>query len=167
MKNNKEIKTNKPQINSSKKGQRVIRELQDGLDPVVLGRQVLIKGENKRIFTDYVLKIRERIGTQSKIEEEFLKTYIFSGWKLRRFREIEKNLFNSQQQKPQEENFESLDVSGEYRSKKRVRNISKIEITDEIKENNLTQEKLKKEMVKALRQLREEQNFNMPKSEVN
>ena len=161
------IKQNKDQVNSYKKGRRVIRELQDGLDPIVLARQILIKGENKRIFTDYVVKIRERIGTQSKIEEEFLKTYIFSGWKLRRFREIEKNLLNSQQQGSQEENFESLDVSGEYRSKKRVRNISKIEITDEIKENNLTQEKLKKEMVKALRQLREEQNFNMPKREVN
>jgi hypothetical protein len=161
------IKQNKHQINSSKKGKRIIKELEDGLDPVVLGRQILIKGENKRIFNDYVLKIRERIGTQSKIEEEFLNTYIFSGWKLRRFREIEKNLLNSQQQKPQEESFGSLDVSGEYKSKRRVRNISKIEITDEIKENNLTQEKLKKEMVKALRQLREEQNFNMSKKEIN
>ncbi|MBP9711541.1 MAG: hypothetical protein KBD55_00725 [Candidatus Pacebacteria bacterium] len=163
MKNIKEIKLNKQRINSFKKVQRIIKELEDGLDPVVLGRQVLIKGENKRIFTDYVLKIREKMGAQSKIEEEFLKTYIFSGWKLRRFREIERNIFNSQQKFQEWDEIESFNDSWGPESRRRIRNLSKVKITDEIRENNLTQEKLKKEMIKALKQLREEQDFGLSK----
>jgi hypothetical protein len=146
-----QIKTNKNHI-------RKLKELEDGLNPTVLAKQVVIRGENKRIFTDYVLKIREKILSHSKVEEEFLKTYIFSGWKLRRFREIERNLLDKQQ-KPSEDELDAFEGSWRNNRKRRVRNLSKIKITDEIKENNLTQEKLKKEMSKALRQLREEQKL--------
>jgi predicted ATP-dependent endonuclease of OLD family len=150
-------------IKKNKTSIRIIKELEDGLDPHVLAKQILIKGENKRIFIDYVVKIREKGVVYKKTEEEFLKTYIFSGWKLRRFREIEKNLLNSQQK------FESYELStfssslGEQKLKRRIRDISRIHINEELQENNLEQEKLKKEMAKALRQLREEQNLNKSK----
>lgn len=160
--NKVDIKQNNYSINSSKPLIRKIKELEDGLNPIVLAKQILIKGENKRIFIDYALKIREKFLIYSKIEEDFLKTYIFSGWKLRRFREIEKNILNLQQ-KPKGDDFDPIGLSWGLEGKKRIRNISKIQITDEIKENNLTQEKLKKEMAKSLRQLREEQNFNLHK----
>jgi len=159
MENNVLIKSNKQPIESFKEGRRLIKELEDGLNPAVLAKQILIKGENKRIFADYALKIREKFLIHSKIEEDFLKTYIFSGWKLRRFREIEKNIFNLQQ-KPKEGDRDPLDLAWGSSKKRRIRNLSKIQITEEIKENNLTQEKLKKEMAKALRQLREEQKIN-------
>mgnify|MGYP006320887427 FL=1 len=160
MKNNKQIKQNKQHIDFFRKEQGGLKELEDGLDPHVLAKQILIKGENKRIFIDYVLKIREKGVVYKKTEEEFLKIYIFSGWKLRRFREIEKNLLNDQQK------FESYELSTfssslrEQIPKRRIRNISKIHINEELQENSLEQEKLKKEMTKALRQLREEQSFN-------
>ncbi len=141
------------QIKSDKTPIRKIKELEDGLNPMVLAKQIVIKGENKRIFTDYVLKIREKFLIQTKIEEDFLKTYIFSGWKLRRLREIELNLLNRQQAPSDDELY---GPSWGNKRKRRIRNLSKIEITDDINENNLTQEKLKKEMAKALRQLREE-----------
>ncbi|MEI8175232.1 MAG: hypothetical protein WCG28_04755 [bacterium] len=163
MKNNKEIKQNKHNINLSRKEFKSLKELEDGLDPSVLAKQILIKGENKRIFIDYVLKIREKGVVYKKTEEEFLKKYIFSGWKLRRMREIEKNLFNKQQV------FDShfYGLSGEKDIKRRIRNLSKIEINDEIRGNYLEQDRLEKQMTKALRQLREEQNFNLSKRKVN
>lgn len=155
------IKPNKPKISHSKKAVGALKELEDALDPTVLAEQILIKGENKRIFIDYVHKIRKKAVVNSIIEEEFLKTYIFSGWKLRRFREIEKNLLNNQQKfDPHELSF----FEEEKNIKRRIRNLSKIEINEEIKENNLEQEKLKKEMTKALRQLREEQNLSKLKN---
>ena len=73
MKNNNEIEQNSDSVSDNKGLIRKIKELEDGLDPIVLARQILIKGENKRIFADYVLKIREKTLTYSKIEEEFLK----------------------------------------------------------------------------------------------
>ena len=150
------IKQNKSKITLNKRPQRRIKELDDGLDPGVLGKQILIKGENKRIFIDFILKIRKKICTNSKIEEELLKKYIFSSWKLRRLREIEKNILNGQQK------FESNEFTffGEDKIKRRIRNLSKIKIDDEIKENNLEQEKLEKQMVKSLKQLRAEQGMD-------
>ncbi|MEI7810334.1 MAG: hypothetical protein WCI41_02125 [bacterium] len=143
-------------IKANKTSARIIKELEDGLDPHVLAKQILIKGENKRIFIDYVLKIREKGHVYKKTEEDLLKKYIFSGWMLRRMREIEKNLFNKQQI------FDSCfyDLPGEKKIKKRIRNLSKIEINNDIKENHFEQERLEKQMIKALKQLREEQNFH-------
>lgn len=149
------IKQNKHIINSYNDKLRSIKEIEDGLDTNVLIKQILIKGENKRIFSDYALKIIKITVTHSKIEEDFLKTYIFSGWKLRRLRELERNYLNRQQ------GIETDTFFGpEEKTKKRIRDISKINIDDWVKENNIAQDKLKKEMSKALKQLREEQKVN-------
>ncbi len=151
------IKQNKNKIISDNSKIRSLKEIEDGLDSDVLAKQILIKGENRRIFNDYIFKICENTRVSSKIEEELLKTYIFSGWKLRRMRIIEKDILNKQQEALP---YISFNISGEREIKKRIRNISKVEINDEIKENNIEQERLKKEMVKTLRQLREEQKFS-------
>jgi len=152
---------NKRSIKMNKTSVRIIKELEDGLDPTVLAKQILIKGENKRIFIDYALKIRQKGVLYKKTEEEFLKKYIFSGWKLRRMREIEKNLLNKQQVF----DTENFNFQGEKNIQRRIRNLSKIQINDEIRDNQLEQERLEKQMAKALRQLREEQSFNSIKKE--
>jgi len=156
--NKPNIKENKVVIKPNNSPQGRDKELEDGLDPDVLAKQILIKGENKRIFMDYVFKIREKTVLNSKMEEELLKTYIFSGWSLRRSREIERHLFNRQQKAEP-----GIDFERNRRIKGRVRDLSRIGINEELKENNLWQEKLKKEMTRTLRQLREEQRLNTPK----
>jgi len=146
----KEIKQNKYQISHFK-------ELDDGLDPYVLAKQVVIKGERRQIFVDFVRKIREKMPIHSKIEEEFLKTYIFSAWKLRRLREIERIIFNGQQ-KIAKINYAEYGIPEEKGPVRRIRDLSRVYIDDRIKENNAGQDKLKKEMARVLKQLRDEQN---------
>lgn len=153
------IKQNKNEISIDKNPQEGIKELEDGLDPSVLAKQILIKGENKRIFIDFTLKIRKSTIVNSKIEEELLKKYIFSAWKLRRMRELERRMLNEQQ--VIDSSFDRINFElGGKNIKRRIRNLSKIHINDDIKENNFEQERLEKQMAKAIRQLREEQKLN-------
>ena len=151
-----DIKPNKNRVGVNNAPIRVIKELEDGLDPSVLSKQILIKGENGRIFTDFVRKIRQNTIVNSKIEEELLKKYIFSAWKLRRMRELEKETLNRQQVYELENPFWEL---GEKKIKRRVRNLSKIRLNDEVRGIIAEQEKLEKQMIKALRHFREEQSL--------
>ncbi|MFA6459202.1 MAG: hypothetical protein WCV79_02290 [Candidatus Paceibacterota bacterium] len=129
-------------------------DLNDSLMPQRLAKQVLIKGENKRDFFDLVHHIRVEMRAQTRIEEEFIKKYIFSAWKLRRLREVEKNILEKQNIITEEERYES----DGNRPRQRIRNIKKIRIDTEVELLNDQQERLEKQMVKALRQLREEQS---------
>lgn len=68
-------------------------------------------------------------------------------------RQIERNLLNQQQAFTEDELLFSA-------KKHRVRNIVRIRINDEIKAVLEQQEKLEKQIVKALKQLREEKRLN-------
>lgn len=144
---------NKPQINKNKIRQEDLKNDNNALNPHLLAKQVLIRGENRREFIDFVAKIRSETLIKTKIEEELLKKYIFSAWKLARLRKIEKHLLNKQQSFTEEEELFS-------NTKKRIRNLKRIEITNELLLLNNQQEKLEKVMDKSLRQLREEQKIN-------
>ena len=147
-------KQNKRLQESNKNVQTVNNNIYDSLNPRILAKQIFIKGENKRIFNDFILKIREEVPTHSKIEEEFLKKYIFSAWKLQRMRMLERLFLNKQQTESKGYDFASL---SDDRKKTRIRNLSKIEIDDNLNRIFLLQNSLEKQMVKALKQLREEQ----------
>jgi hypothetical protein len=151
-----EIDKNNNQISMINNAQKKIRQSKDSLSPKVLAKQVVVKGENKQEFYDYVAEIREELYPSSKIEEEIFKKYIFSGWKLRRAQMIERNLINKQQVFDEEE----LVFSD---TKRRIRNIKRIELTDKIQEIISYQEKLERQMTKTLKQLRDEQKLNLQK----
>jgi len=148
----RELKKNKNGLSSLKGGARAFR---DPLSPSHLARQVLIKGENKRDFFDLVLQTCLETPVHTRIEKEFLKKYIFCVWKLRRMREVERLLLNTQNELP-DHGPREIELGG---SKVRVTNINRIDINEEILSLIREQEKLEKGMVKALKQLRDEQRL--------
>ncbi len=121
------------------------------LNPSVLAKQILIKGENRKDFMSFVAQILAEVTLSSKIEEEFLKKYIFSSWKLRRMYEIERNLLNQQQV------FDERDVVFSS-TKRRIRNLDRVRISTEIRQIQEYQEKLEKQVMKTLDKLRDEQH---------
>jgi hypothetical protein len=125
------------------------------IDVRALARQVLIRGENKREFYDFAAQLSSELPCLSKIEEQFLEKYIFSAWKLKRMRQLERNLLNKQRVFSEEQELFS-------NTKRRVRNISHIRLSQEIETVIFQQEKLEKQMAKALKQLREEQRSEKP-----
>jgi hypothetical protein len=144
----------KQERNKSK--QLDLRKDKDPLSAKILAKQVLIRGENRREFNDFVAKIRSETLTQTKTEEELLKKYIFSAWKLERLRRMERGLLNSQQAFSEEDEIWSD-------TKRRIRNLDKLKFTNELLLLNNQQDRLEKLMVKTLKQLREEQKFNKMK----
>ncbi|MFA6397242.1 MAG: hypothetical protein WDK96_00120 [Candidatus Paceibacterota bacterium] len=157
------INKNKNKIKTIKSTQDKNKSSYDSLNPLILAKQILIKGESRREFVDFVEQLRVSLGINTPVEAEIFKKYIFSSWKLRRMREMEKNILNSQQifQEKKEYDYFGDVISKKTPSKKRrVRNISMIYINDEIQKVLNFQDKLEKQTTKILRQLREEQNLN-------
>jgi hypothetical protein len=134
------------------------KELADGLDPRVLVRQVLINGENRRLCFDFINKILGLFVITNKIQEDLLKKYIFCSWKLRRVRELERVLLNNQQVLDDFELAERGRFVGKNISR-RVNDLSKIRLNDEVKEVIAEQDRLERQMTRALKQLREEQRI--------
>ncbi len=138
------IKQNKESLIPLKRAEG---EINDSLSPSLLAKQVLIKGENRKEFLDLVAKIRAEIHISTQTEEEFLKKYIFSLWKLKRARVMEKNLLNSQQEFTEEEVLSSG-------AKRRIRNLKRIRLSEEIQKIISYQDRLEKQTIKALRHLK-------------
>jgi hypothetical protein len=148
----RKIRDDKRVRRPAKGQQEAISTPRSGLDPVLLAKQVLIKGENRKEFYDFVAQIRKEIATPTKIEEELLKKYIFSVWMLRRMREVEKDHLNRYQKISDEENMFSS-------KKRRIRDIKRVRIDGGLLAIVERQDKLEKQASKALRQLREERLY--------
>jgi len=159
------INKNKNQIKSIKNVQGKNKSSYDSLNPLILAKQILIKGENKREFIDFVEQLRVSLHINTSVEQEIFKKYIFSSWRLRRAREMERNLLNSQQVFEDEKKVIGEDPVWEKPifeytpSKRRIRDISKLYINEEIEKVMTLQDKLEKQTTKILRQLREEQHL--------
>ena len=157
------INKNKNQIKSIKKMQGNNNGSYGAINPLILAKQCVIKGESKREFVDFVEQLRVSLHINTPIEEEIFKKYIFSLWKLRRMREMEKNLLNRQQVFQEKEEYDCFGhvIPKKTPSKKRrIRNISMVYLNDEIEEVLNFQDKFEKQTTKILRQLREEQKLN-------
>ena len=138
-----------------------VSKFKDPLSPGTLAKQVLIRGENKRDFFDFVEQISQEIHTSTRIEKELLKKYIFSSWKLKRMQGIERRVLNAQNNRPTNSKLEDAEDWGEYK-KTRIRNTDKICINEEIKGLLAEQEKLERSTSRSLRQLRNEQKLSNP-----
>lgn len=152
-----ELKKNKNGLSSLKGGARAFR---DPLSPSHLQHEILVRGENKRDFFDLVHQICLETPTYTRIEKEFLKKYIFCVWKLRRMRQIEKYLLDKQNSFV-DDGIREIELPG----KVRIRNITRIEINEEITHIIFQQDKLEKAMIKALKYLREEQRLRNPQKD--
>lgn len=150
--NNIHISKNKKTLNDLTTDKSYVRSHKDSLDPRLLAKQVLIRGESRKEFYDFVAQVCAETLIETKTQEELLKKYIFSTWKLRRLRELERHTINQQQSFTDEE--ELFDDK-----KRRIRNLKRVEMTNEVLQLNNQQEKLEKQMDKALRRLREEQKI--------
>lgn len=160
------ITKNKKQIRLGNGTQVENRGVYESVTPLILAKQVLIKGENKREFIEFVDKLRTSLNINTQIEAEIFKKYIFSSWKLRRAREMEKNLLNKQQIFEEEGKIFYSEFGGAISrsvpsKRKRIRNISKLYISDELQEIINFQHKLEKQTTKILEQLREEQALSI------
>lgn len=144
MESNKLERNKKTIIPDSENGSK----FNDGLDPSRLAKQVLIRGESKKEFIGFAEKILKETPTSTEIEKEFVKKYIFSMWKLKRARVMEKNLLNSQQKFSQEEVYLS-------ETKRRIRNLKRIHLNEELQKIINYQDRLEKQAMKALKQLKE------------
>ena len=147
------IKMNKNLLNSDNNKQDNLSNFNNYLSPSYLAKQILIKGENKKEFHSFVSKILDENVVNTKIEEEFLKKYIFSAWKLNRLRKIEKNFLDSQQSFSEDEKIWS-------EKNKRVRNLKRVSITQELLLLSREQEQLERTMEKSIKHLRLEQKRN-------
>lgn len=121
-----------------------------------LSKLVVIKGEDANEFINFAFKILEDLGPMTKIEYDLCEKYIFLNWKLRRLYEVERNILNEQSMHIDYHDVLKID-SGEI-SGKRVRNIKKIDMTDDtvVHLTNLQLE-LDKRSVKVLDRFRREQ----------
>ncbi len=136
----------------------------------LLGKKILLKGENPRKFEEFRLKIEEELLAVTEIEKLLVEKIISSAWKHFRSLEIERNILSSQNTPtfadPEEEEMYTDKNYGEFAPKKRIRNIRKIRLnTPEIEALHKHQTDLEKGMLKALQRLREEQVLRLGKGQ--
>jgi hypothetical protein len=150
------------QINKDNNSVRTVKEVQGSVtllkQPLrrsLLAKRLLIKGENMRQFEEMRLKILSEIEPHTEIENILCEKIISALWKIQRAMEIEKNLLNMQNKIRDEEMY---DFAYDSTSRKRIRNIKKIRISnEEVQQVIQYQLELEKGMQKAFERLREEQ----------
>lgn len=122
-----------------------------------LAKSLLISGENTREFEDFRVPLLAELNPQTKIEDFLAEKIIVCGWRLHRAMIAEKHLLNRQNAITEEERFER-DSFGESTARKRVRNISRVDLSRE-DARYLAQQQidLQKLMNKTLERLRAEQ----------
>jgi len=156
------IETNKNGIRNVKATEDKIVAYKTSIKRSVLGRKMLIRGENKRKFEELRQKITTEISPETEIEKILCEKFISAIWKHERTLEVEKNLLSAQNAPEEEERLDYYDIplGGSFPKpiKRRVRNIKKIRI-----EHPNVQAVLKygleveKNMYKALEKVRSEQ----------
>ena len=148
---------NNNQIAQDNEPKEEITPLNGSLTKSSLGKKLLIRGENPREFEVFKAKIEEQTPTYTEIENILLENFISSAWKLKRAKEIEKNLLNNQYE------VQEFDEPLPWGSKKRrVRNIKKVRLFQaEIQHIMQYQIDTEKAMQKALERLREEQKLSV------
>ena len=135
--------------------QRSITLIKQPLRRSLLAKRLLIKGENMRQFEEMRLKMLAEIEPHTEIENILCEKIICALWKIQRAMEIEKNLLNQQNKIRDEEMY---DFAYDSTSRKRIRNIKKIRISnEEVQQVIQYQLELEKGMQKAFERLREEQ----------
>ena len=128
-----------------------------------LAKLVVIRGENTSKFVDFSAKVLTELGPQTEIEKTLCEKFIILSWKLRRLHEVERNTFNKQSEEHSIDEDTRLHFG--HVSHVRVRNIQKIDVTDEsITHIAKYQIELEKRTAKTLKQYREEQERNANKN---
>lgn len=148
-------KQNNKRIREVKNPQEGIAILKQPLRRSLLAKRLLIKGESWKQFEEMRLKTLKDLMPQTEIENILCEKIISAIWKLQRAMEIEKNLLN-QQNRIRDDEF--YDDSYDSDSRKRIRNIKKIRISnEEVQQIIQYQIELEKGMQKGFERLREEQ----------
>lgn len=140
----------KQQIKLNKGTEEKITQFELPLRYALLAKKLVIKGENRRELLDLMVRFLGENDPQGETQNILCEEIIFSVWMLRRMREHERNHTNRYQRLTEEEKAFSM-------KKKRIRNIKRIRIDGELQAIFSRQEKLEKQMAKALKQLRSEQ----------
>lgn len=152
--NEKQDKNSQNQTHLSKsKGQ---------IRPGPFARRLLVRGENTRKFEEFRQKVEEELKPEGDIEQLLCEKFISSAWKHRRALEIERNILSEQNIPDEQDEYDPFDpMSGTVPSvKRRARNIKKVRVnTLELQKLMQHQIALEKNMMKALEQLRVEQEL--------
>ncbi len=120
-----------------------------------LGRNLLVKGENKRKFEELRARILKEIRPMTEIERVLGDKFISAVWNHDRTLEVERNMLNTQNQ--------IKDGRGSD-SRRRIRNIRKVSFGGSYIQKVLTHRiATEKNMLKMLERIREEQKLHPAK----
>ena len=156
--------TNKNEISGVKEPESKIISSKPPIRRSVLGRKMLIRGENTRKFEELKQKITLEVLPKTEIEKILCEKFISAVWKHERTLEVERNMLSAQNAPENEDrpgNYDDLPLDEEPSKpsvRKRVRTIKKVRL-----DQNNVQAVLKygleveKNMYKALEKVRSEQ----------
>jgi hypothetical protein len=130
----------------------------------MLAKSLLISGESTREFEDFRTILLEELNAQTKIEEFLAEKIIVCGWRLRRAMIAEKHLLNRQNAITEEERLDQ-DSFGHGPVRKRIRNISRVDLAQE-DARYLAQQQIELQKVanKTIERLRAEQRRNQQRA---
>lgn len=155
--------TNKDEIRDVKATEDKIISPMTPVRSSVLGRKMLIRGENTRKFEELRQKITSEVLPMTEIEKILCEKFISAIWKHERALEIERNMLSAQNT-PEDEglpgNYGEFSLDGEFSKPKRqrVRNIKKIRLDRANVQTVLKYSlEVEKNMYKALEKMRSEQ----------
>jgi hypothetical protein len=147
---------NKP-ISPDMHSQDSLRRNRSKITLSFLGKNILIKGENKRKFEVLRAKIIEEIEPATEIERVLCEKFIFAVWNHDRAIEVERNMLNAQNQ---------IKKSDGSDSRVRIRNICKVSLAGHLIQKVLIHRTaIEKNMLKTLERIREEQRFRLDKKQ--
>jgi hypothetical protein len=131
----------------------------------LLGKSLLVRGEDKRKFEELKVKVLKEILPITEIETILCSKFIIAVWRHKRIVEIEKNMLSSQNAPdiPKRDSFDYDPYEFEFgqrreKTKKRVRNIKKLRLNSpDLQELMKYETALQKNMLKILEHIRKEQ----------
>jgi hypothetical protein len=125
-----------------------------------LAKKLLIKGESGREFENFRTDLLKELCPQTKIENFLAEKIIVCAWRLQRATIAERHLLNKQNAISEEER-ESFGGYGDLPPRKRIRNITRIDLAQEDAKYLAEQQiELQKVINKTLERLRAEQRRN-------
>ncbi|MFZ2720230.1 MAG: hypothetical protein WAZ27_05170 [Minisyncoccia bacterium] len=124
-----------------------------------LAKKLIISGENLREFELFRENLLKELFPQSKIQDILAEKFISAAWKIQRAQVVEKNLLNGQNAITEEERL-NTDSFGSISSRRRIRNIKRIDLArEDVRYVAHHQIELQKVMNKTLERLRAEQQL--------
>jgi hypothetical protein len=124
-----------------------------------LAKKLIISGENRREFEQFKENLLKELFPQTKIQDILAEKFISAAWKIQRAQVVEKNLLNGQNAITEDERM-SVDGFGAPLSRKRIRNIKRVNLASEdVRYVAHHQIELQKVMNKTLERIRAEQQL--------